>query len=257
MRFVLALLLMVVARVAVAAGAADADAIAASMREARRSEGFEVRLAASTVEPDGSRSAQIRLAVVGRFEATRQRLVIRGIAPADVRGRAVAAERDDGGRLRAVASAEPPVDVAAADPHAPLFGAGLVPWDMLGAWWSWPKQSLEGMARVGGRECTLLRSRGAGDGSRIAEVLSCVDREARLARRTQLFAAQRRRVRTVTVMQTMRKESGASAAKRLSIAAAGQPAIEVDVYGGDEHYETRPDTFAALDVPAAGRRTEN
>jgi 3-methyladenine DNA glycosylase/8-oxoguanine DNA glycosylase len=56
------------------------------------------------------------------------------------------------------------------------------------------------------------------------------------------------------VEQTMRKDSGMTAAKRMSIAVADNSLTEIEVYGGDEHYFITAETFAALDhQPADGK----
>jgi negative regulator of sigma E activity len=220
--------------------APNATELAARMREARLTPGFEARVQATNVSSDGQRSEAVKLAVIGQFDSSRRRLLVRGIAPESIRNENRLAEYrtncvrvlDRGGAI---------------DPHAPLFGTTLVAWDMLTPWWEWPRQSLAGIDRVAGRACSLIRSRSADREAPIGEVLSCVDADAGLALRTQLFDGHGVLVRSIAVVSTLRKESGLLAAKKLTIT-AGNMTTEAETYSGDEHYEIPTDTFAPLDA---------
>jgi hypothetical protein len=235
--------------------APSSAALAEAMRQARYSDGFEARMNISTVKADGRRLASFKLAVIGQFDAARQRLLIRGISPDKVRHRFLAAERSADGRIRSIEYGEPiSAGIAEADPFAKLFESGPVIWDMFAPWWNWPKQSLGTTEQIAGRDCTIVRSQSDAAISPIREVISCVDKDAGLSLRTQLFDSRRALVRTITVEQTMRKESGTMAAKRMSITGADNSVTEVEVYGGDEHYAIAAGTFAPLGPqPAAGQ----
>jgi negative regulator of sigma E activity len=230
----------------VAVAAPTAAELAARMLEARLSPGFEARVQAVNVAPDGQRSEPVKLAIIGQSDATRRRLLLRGIAPETVRGELRLAEYR-AGCLHAVDGQ------GAADPFAPLFNTSLVAWDMLSPWWDWPRQSLAGNDRVAGRACTLVRSRNDDKDAPIREVLSCVDANAGLSLRTQLFDGKGALVRSVAVVATMRKESGLLAAKKVAIA-AGDKLSEAETYSGDEHYEVPADAFAKLEGQAAACR---
>ncbi|MCK9201823.1 MAG: hypothetical protein M0P59_01540 [Gallionella sp.] len=227
---------------------ADAGALVETMKQARLSEGFEARMEVATIASNGRRALPFKLSVTGQVGKDRQRLRIRGISPDKVRGRYVAAERNAEGRIRAIAYDEQlPGNIEKTDPAARLFDSGLVLWDMFGAWWNWPQQSIEGSDKVGGRACTLMRSRTDDGASPVREVLSCVDGNAKLSLRTQLYDRRHTLLRTIAVKQTMRKESGALAAKKLAITEADRTVTEVEVYSGDEHYLVNADTYAPLD----------
>jgi len=229
-----------------AVAAPTAAELVARMREARLSPGFEARVEVTGVGPDGLRSAPVKLSIVGQSDAARRRLLLRGIAPESIRGELRLAEYR-GGCINAVDGK------GTSDPFAPVFGTGLVAWDMLAPWWEWPSQSLAGSDRVAGRECTLVRSRNYDRDAPIHEVLSCIDANAGLSLRTQLLDGKGTLVRSVSVVTTMRKESGLLAAKKVSIAAAGRIS-EAETYSGDEHYDVPADAFAKLEgQPAACR----
>lgn len=241
-------LLVLLLLVAVPAMGAETDAngLAAAMRQARLSDGFEARMSVLVTKADGRHNLPIKIAVIGQFSSDRQRLVIRGISPEQVRGRFIAAERTADGRIRAISyGAQTPV--VEADPFARLFDSGMTIWDMFGAWWSWPDQSLDGDAQAAGRACTFVRSRNAVPGP-VQEVASCIDRGARLSLKTQLFNRQQAAIRTISVEQTMRKESGLLAAKKLLVTESSGTLTAIEIYGGDEQYVVTPDTFAALDA---------
>jgi hypothetical protein len=242
------LLLLALAVPAHGAGT-DASALAETMKQARHSSGFEARMSVFVTEADGRRAAPFKVAVIGQVSADRQRLLIHGIAPERVRGRYIAAERATDGRIRAVAYGEG-TKVKETDPYARLFDSGMALWDMFGAWWSWPGQESGGTERIAGRECTLVRSRG-GDAGPVRAVASCVDRDARLALKTQLFDRRQKLLRTLSVERTMRKESGALGAKKLLVTENTGTLTEIEVYAGDEQYLVTDDTFAALDAQHA------
>lgn len=225
----------------------EAGALVETMKQARLSDGFEARMEVATIASNGRRAMPFKLSVVGQVGKDLQRLRIRGISPDKVRGRYVAAERSANGRIRAIGYGEAASgNIEKADPAAKLFDSGLVLWDMFGAWWNWPQQSIEGSDKVDGRACTLVRSRTDDGSSPVREVLSCVSGEAKLALRTQLYDRRHALLRTIAVKQTMRKESGTLAAKKLSITEADQNVTEVEVYSGDEHYLVNAETFAPL-----------
>jgi hypothetical protein len=229
-----------------ALAAPTATELATRMREARLTPGAEARVQAVTVAPDGQRSEPVKLAIVGQSDAARRRLLLRSIAPESLRGEVRLAEYR-AGCIHAVDGK------GAVDPFAPLFGTGLVAWDMLTPWWDWTRQSLAGNDRVAGRACTLVRSRNDDRDAPIREVLSCVDADAGLSLRTQLYDGKGAAVRSIAVVTTLRKESGLLAAKKVSIAAGGE-ITEVETYSGDEHYDVPADAFAKLEgQPAACR----
>jgi hypothetical protein len=227
-------------------------ALAESMRQARFSDGFEARMNISTVQPDGRRSPLFKVAVIGQFGTERARLLIRGISPDNVRNRFFAAERRAGGGIRPIAYGEPiSGGIAETDPFTKLFDSDLVIWDMFGPWWNWPKQSLGGTEQMAGHDCTIVRSESDAATSPIREVISCVDRNARLSLRTQLFDGRHTLIRTISVEQMMRKESGVMAAKKMLITGADNSITEIEVYSGDEHYSITADTFSSLDYRPA------
>ncbi len=225
---------------------ADATGLAAAMRQARLSDGFEARMSVFVTQPDGRRAAPFKVAVIGQVSSERQRLLVRGISPERVRGRFFAAERTADGRIRAVAYEEPSA-TRKADPFARLFDSGMTLWDMFGAWWNWPEQESGGSERIAGRECTRVRS-GDGDAGPVREVASCADKDAKLSLKTQLFDRRHALLRTISVERTMRKESGALAAKKLLVTEADGTLTAIEVYGGDEQYLVTDETFAALDA---------
>ncbi|HEX5338301.1 MAG TPA: outer membrane lipoprotein-sorting protein [Gallionella sp.] len=240
--------LLLLAAFAAPAHAADssASALAATMRAARISEGFEARMNVATIKPDGRRLMPFKVAVIGQIGADRQRLLLRGIALDKPHSRSFAAERSADSAIRAIAY-EQNSGITEADSLAPLFDSGLAIWDMFAPWWSWPRQELGGTDHVGGRECSVVKSFSGSANSAIREVASCVDTDAKISLRTQLFDRRHALVRTITASRLMRKDSGAMAAKKLSITEADNTLTEVEVYSGDEQYQITADTFAMLD----------
>lgn len=224
----------------------EAGALVETMKQARLSDGFEARMEVATIAANGRRAPPFKISVAGQIGKDRQRLRIRGISPDKVRGRYIAAERNADGRIRAIQYSEAG-NIEKSDPAARLFDSGLVLRDMFGEWWNWPQQTLEGADRIDGRACTLVRSRTDDGASPIREVLSCVAPEAKLSLRAQLYDRRHALLRTIAVKQTMRKESGALAAKKLTITEADHRVTEVEVYSGDEHYLVDAGTFAPLD----------
>jgi len=225
-----------------------------SVKQERHSEGFEVRLKISSIGADGQRSTPVKLAIIGQFTAERERLFVRGISPDTVRGRWVAAEKGADGRIRSIEYTDKGSGAAVeGDPSSRLFDTGLVLWDMFAPWWSWPTQRLGRSERIGGKECTIVQSQSDAGSSPIQTVSTCINRDAKLSLRTQMFDSEGAQVRTISAERLLRKKSGAMAAKMLRIVAADHGTTEVEVYGGDENYAITPDTFAALRIPSEVR----
>ncbi len=226
----------------------SAAALAETMKRARYSDGFEARMNISVFKLDGQRTASFKVAVIGQVGDDAQRLLIHGISPDKVRDRFIAAERGADGRIRAIAyTGDTSGGSAKFDASARLFDSGLVLWDMFGSWWNWPGQNLVESSQVAGRACTVVRSRSEDSASPIREVVSCVDPKARLSLQTQLYDRQHVLLRTIAAERLVRKESGAMAARRLTITEADDTVTEVEVYSGDEHYQITADTFATFD----------
>lgn len=232
----------------------SATALAETMRQARLSNGFEARMDVAAIKPNGRRAMPFKIAAIGQIGNEKQRLLIRGISPEAVRNRYFAAEKTADGRIRAIEyGGEGSAGVAETSPTGRLFDSGLVIWDMFGPWWNWPKQELGGTERIAGRECTLVRSQTDAVNSPIREVVSCVDKEARLSLRTQLFDRRHTLIRTISVKLTTRLGAGATAAKKLSVTEADKAVTEIDVYSGDEEYLIGADTFIKLDQQKNGK----
>lgn len=240
----------------------SASALAELMKQAMHSEGFEARLSVFITKANGAHPPPFKLAVVGQFVAGKQRLLIRGISPESVHDRFIAAERGSDGRsdglIRALAyrgqAASEPVEF---DPFSKIFDSGLAVWDMFGLWWSWPKQSLEGIERINGRECTRIRSITDDKSIAVREVESCVDQQAKISLRTKLFDSKHALIRATSVEKVIRKrKGGGTAAKKLSITDASGVLTDVEVYAGDEQYEISADTFSVLDLPTRNNLQE-
>ncbi len=235
------------------AAGGSADALAESMRQARWSEGFEARLNLVALQPDGRRAPPLKLALIGQIGPALARLSVRGIAPEQVRHQVYLAELHNGTQFRLLTRGEHATDAAAdAEPWEGVFHTGVTAWDLLGPWWYWPTQRIGGPDNVAGHDCTTVISLSSASAAPVQEVISCVDTQAKLSLRTQLFDGRHRLLRTMAVEKTVRKESGAMAAKRILITSADNSAIEVEVYGGDEHYVINAEAFSALDTHPAG-----
>jgi hypothetical protein len=227
-----------------------ASDLAKMMNQAKYSEGFEARLNVLITKANGAHPAPFKLAVIGQFNAGKQRLVIRGISHEEVRNHFYAAESGSDGRVRAMESRSQASGYVDFDPSARMFNSGLVAWDMLGLWWGWQKQTLEGMEQVNGRECVKIRSVADDKNSVVQEVESCVDQQAKLSLRTRMFDHSHALLRTTSVANLAHKgEGGGMMAKKLSIKDADKTLAEIEVYAGDEQYQISAETFAMLDSP--------
>ena len=238
---------------AAARGAESAAQLVEAMRAARVSAGFEIRLtvrAPGTGSPGGT----TRLALIGQSDAEHDRLLVRAIAPAWLRDRAIVSERLG---ERIVATAFGPDAAAApmpADPTAGLFGSGLVVWDLMAPWWNWPDQVAGPARAVAGHACTELRSRpDPHEAGVVREVVSCVDPRIGLAWLTLLFDDRHQLLRSIEVTRDMRTQGGAAAARSATITDGDGGVTLVDVYGGDEQYQIRPHTFDTAPAAPATR----
>lgn len=256
MKLLAALLMMCAAGVAQAGETApiakdlSAKELAAQMRQAQRSEGFMARMNVAVIAAGGRRQMPFKVAVTGQNGAERQRLLVRGISPDTVRDRQFAAARNAEGGIRAYALGGKAAD-SEISPQARLFDSGMVIWDMLSPWWDWPAQKLAGKDKVGGKECTLVESLAPKGDPAISRVVSCILPGSGLALSTQIYDVRRKLARTLTVATTMRRESGSLAAKRLTITEVDRSSTEIEVYSGDENYQTGAETFSRLDALSA------
>ena len=192
--------------------------------------------------------------MIGQLGPEQQRLLVKGISPDSVHDRFVAVERKSDGSIRAIQYGGASASVSEVDPFANVFETGVVVWDLLSPWWQWPQQRIAGADYRDGRDCIVIRSKRADGTSPIAEVVSCVDPDTRLALRTQLFDARGVLVRTKELSQTLRTASGSVIAKALSIKERNGSVTDIEVYGGDEQYSIRDDTFSRLDRPSGARQ---
>lgn len=236
----------------------SASTLAELMRQAMHSEGFEARLSVFMTKANGAHPPPFKLAVVGQFVADKQRLLIRGVSPESVHDRFIAAERGSDGRLRVLEyRGQTASEHVESDPLSKIFDSGLVVWDMFCPWWGWPKQSLEGIERINGRECTKIRSVSDDKSIAVREVESCVDQQAKISLRTRLFDSKHALIRATSVERLVRKRiGGGMAAKKLTIKEASGVLTEIEVYAGDEQYEISDDTFSALDQPTRNDRQQ-
>ncbi|MBI5920161.1 MAG: hypothetical protein HY847_00780 [Betaproteobacteria bacterium] len=219
-----------------------------AVQQARYSDGFEVRLAITTVDAQKVRSPPIKIAVIGQASAERQRFLVRGISPEAVRNHYLVTAKNAAGPINAFEYGPDdeghPISV---DPFAGLFKTDFVIWDLFGTWWDWPRQTAEGLGEVNGRRCLWVRSRPAAL-LQIKEVVSCVDKEFALALSTKVYDSQNRLRRTIRVEKLIRKNSNAGLmAKKITIADERGAYSEIDVYGGDEQYQVESETFGVLE----------
>jgi hypothetical protein len=236
------------------AALANAAALADAVRQARVSDGFEFRMNVLTIRPDGRR-APLKLAVIGQFAAGKERLLIRGLAPDSVRDHYIAAERSADGAIRSIVYDGPAVaGISQGDASGTLFGSELVLWDMFAPWWHWPNQELGEARHAAGRDCLVVLSRPDAGFSTIRTVESCVDANAKVSLRTELFDGRHKRVRTIAVERLTPKASKGMAITRMSVTGSDHSTSEVDVYSGDEGYVITADTFSALDSHPAAKQ---
>lgn len=225
----------------------SAKDLAGQMRQAQRSDGFIARMNVAVIEANGRRLIPFKVAATGQNGAERQRLLVRGIAPQALRDRQFAAARNAEGGIRAFSFGG-----QAADAEIPLqtrlFESGMTLWDMLTPWWDWPAQKLAGNGQAAGQPCALIESLAPKGDAAISRVVSCVKLDSPLALQTQVYDGRGKLLRTLTVTTIMRRESGALAAKRLTISEADRRQTEIEVYSGDENYSIGAETFSRLDT---------
>jgi hypothetical protein len=232
-----------------------AAALAALMVQERLSNGFEARMNVYAPPVDGYRELLLKFALVAQIGKDTTRLAARGISPEPARNRVFVAElRADGTIAALTHDAGAPREFIEVDPFRNLFGTNLFPWDLLGAWWTWPNPKLGESERVAGHECVNVRFLAVDGASPISEVISCIDVTERIAWRTRLLDRKRALIRSISVEQTMRRESGSLAARSITIKNGEGRAIQVEAYSGDEHYSIPAETFSALHEIAIRRR---
>ena len=225
-----------------------AGGLAHDVLEARYSKGFEIRFQVSSVQPEEGRGPGAKIAAIGEMSVDGGRLLTRRIAGELATSHSLVARSDAQGRVTAVRfSAEPGGRVAETDALSAQPYSGLFLWDMLAPWLRWADQKLTGKDQIDGHPCTLIISRAQSRDFPIQSVTSCVDVKNLLTLRTVLRDSSGNVIRRIDIEQTMRQSSGRLTAKKMRITRPDRPALEVEIYAGDEHYDIDKDTFSALD----------
>lgn len=235
------------------AQAATVNELVAAMKQARQSNGFEVRMNVYVIAPDGKRAMPMKISVIGQSDATRQRLLVRGIAPEAIRDRYVVVERNATDSVKAFGyTAQSTSHPRSVDAVARLFESGVRVWDLLMPWWDWSQQTVVAEKAPTGHECVWVHSRqGRQSEAGVESVESCVDSKNSMTWHTRLRGAKGQVLREISVISAMRKSVGSGlAAKKLTIAEANKTVTEIEVYAGDEAYQITPETFAILERDA-------
>jgi len=220
-----------------------AQDMAAAMKASLLSEGFQVRMRVTVADAETPHT--LKLAVVGQFDGSLARLAMRVISPEAMRNQSIVAQYRNGVHPSAMSHGEHGnAGDLAIDPYKTLFCTQLIPADMFAIWWDWPQQTLGESMHIAGRDCTVVHSRGGTLSGPLREVDSCVDVKGKLSLRTQIFGAEHKVLRTITVEKTMRKEDGTLAARRLTVKAEDGTSSIVEVYDGDEHYRPTAENFS-------------
>lgn len=232
------------------AGSAELSAqdVVAAVEQASRTEGFRLR---ATLARHGEEKAEpLRVLLAGQRDETRQRLLIRALAPVTWHDQAIVVEAAAGAATRAMhyrAGDEAPATVA--DVYAPVFDGGLVPWDLLGEWWRWPRQSRVRDETVLGHDCVVVDSRG-GRGP-VARVRSWIAPALRLPLRVEFYRPDASLLRAIRVERVTRLADGRATARVMTLMDANGSVVRFDVYSGENGVVLDPMTFA---LPGAGRR---
>jgi hypothetical protein len=137
-----------------------------------------------------------------------------------------------------------------------LYNTGLRAWDMFEPWWEWASQTAGSIRQIAERDCAEVKSRPPRGRSAVSEVVSCINADAQLALRTELYDRHHGLLRSMQVEKMIRIDSGGMAAKKLVITEADRTVTEIEVYSGDEHYEIEPDTFAKTDAVVGNGRVK-
>ncbi len=228
-----------------ASDARSAKIVAAEVDEALRASGYRLR---AVVSREGETpQASLKITLLGQREEGRQRLMVQAVAPDAVRGQAVLMEIGAGGVLRTTGrDAKGGRGMRPANPFDPVFGSDLVPWDFLSLWWRWPHQDKVRAETVMDYECEVIES--SGSGGPVVRVRSWVAAALRIPLRVEFYAADGTRLRTMRVLRLARRTNGGTAARVVSLEAAGKPASRFEVYNGEEGLVLGPAAFSPARV---------
>jgi hypothetical protein len=222
--------------------------IAEKMQASRLSDGFSARMNVAVIESNGRRQEPFKLSLIGQRNSQHQRLLLRGISPARLQQQRVAAELRSG-KIVAVSYQNVPESLTTIfDADEAIFDSGLRLWDMFAPWWNWPEQQRLGTVEIRGQSCELVHSTETGSAAFARSVVSCVDTARNISLRTEIFGPGKSRLRTIEVLSTMRRDSGAIAAKKLQLEDNKYRITESEIYSGDENYEVSDALFSRLNA---------
>ena len=257
MRHIVLLMMMAMSAIICHAKNLDGIALAQALLKARQSEGFEARFQVEVHDSTGLRHGPLKLALIGQFGESRGHLMLRVISPAALNQQAWAAKIDESDAITAVRFNIADIQtVESMDPNAALLDTDLVLADLLAPWLNWQKQTAVGLSRVAGHDCHELRSKSDTQDAVISEVISCIDPDLGVAYKTTLFDHEHRRVRSIQIEQTMAGSGGRLLAKRVRITGPDRHETNLVLYGGDEQYIVRPESFSPLRQSGRGQGTK-
>ncbi len=224
--------------------------LAGKVSATRASEGVELRMEVVVTRPADSQPP-FKLALIGQFNQAHDRMLVRGISPANVQGLHIYSERDGAGNIHTVSYRSDTSDSASdafspINPELGLFGSDLTIQDFYWPWFRWRNQTLAGEGRANGKVCQLLKSVNDDPASLMQEVVSCIDTESNIALRTEIYGAHHRLSRIIDVVATVSNRQGQVVAKTIRVTGERCAATEARVYSGDEEYPIRSNTFPVL-----------
>jgi len=219
--------------------AATPQELVAGVERAAFTQGFRLR---ATVTREGQPDAKpLRVLLAGEKDEQRQRLLIRALGPDPWRDQAVLLESSRASPLRAYRFGSNSTPAQAADAHAPLFDSPLVAWNLMGEWWRWPGQAKVRDDTMLGWNCVVIESRG-GSGP-VARVRSWIAPELNLPLRMEFYAGDGALLSAIRIDSLFRRADGSSAARAMTLTAAGGSVSRFEVYNGEEGILLAPGTF--------------
>ena len=233
-------LLLALALPALAADRRPARDIALAVEQALHTSGYRMR--ASVAREGEPAQSAVKVTLVGERGEAPPRLLVRAVAPDEVRGQAILFETGPGQQVRGRGPAKEGGSAAAVDAYAPVFGSDLVPWDLLSLWWRWPAQTKAGTETLLGYDCEVIES--AGGRGAVSRVRSSVATALRIPLKVEFFAPDGHRLRTLRVLRVARRPNGETAARLFAIEVPGKAVSRVEVYGGEEGLVLEPTAFS-------------
>lgn len=186
--------------------------------------------ATARVRLDSPQTGVLQVRIKSRRSASKSAVLYEILWPEERKGEAFALRQSGTGAVQGAARmADGAVSkLGGSDLGKSVFGTALVYADVIGNFFRWDRQSLDGTEAIGKTECIILESRpGAGDASAYGKVRSWIDPQRLVPLRVEKYDKSGRLARRIDTTQVSKDDTGRHVPAGMTVR-AGSRVTEID-----------------------------